>query len=226
MHYRFGYNGQEMSNEISGIGNHNTALFWEYDTRLGRRWNLDPKPNVSISGYAAFANNPIWFSDPLGDTTQFATHDDFKDVLTNSILRTDYAKKINDLRKSPKTYKFESVPYSENNGIKGGKTTSESGDPNLINIFYTNGDNPMNNNSGIGMGPNNSLWEETYHAWDYNNGGLDLNNGTAYDEAEAWKFSSDAPGTKYEYQNYIPEDKRYYTDKTAMFRIKNASKTD
>lgn len=66
--YRFGFNGQEKVDEIAGEGNHNTAKFWEYDTRTGRRWNQDPKPNFSISNYAAFANNPIWFSDALGDT--------------------------------------------------------------------------------------------------------------------------------------------------------------
>jgi len=66
--YRFGFNGQEMDNEISGqTGTHTTAMFWEYDSRLGRRWNLDPKPQVSMSDYACFANNPIWFTDPLGD---------------------------------------------------------------------------------------------------------------------------------------------------------------
>jgi hypothetical protein len=66
--YRFGFNGQEKVDEISGVGNHNTALFWEYDTRLGRRWNLDPKPNVSISGYAVLKNNPILFTDVNGDS--------------------------------------------------------------------------------------------------------------------------------------------------------------
>jgi len=58
-----------MDNEISGqTGTHTTAMFWEYDSRLGRRWNVDPKPTVGISDYACFANNPIWFSDILGDT--------------------------------------------------------------------------------------------------------------------------------------------------------------
>jgi hypothetical protein len=71
--YRFGMNGQERVDEVSGSGNHYTAMFWEYDSRLGRRWNQDPKPNPSISNYAAFANNPIWFSDPLGDTVKI-TH--------------------------------------------------------------------------------------------------------------------------------------------------------
>jgi len=65
--YRFGFNGQEKVNEIAGTGNHNTALFWEYDTRLGRRWNLDPIPTVGISEYSTFANNPVVKSDVLGD---------------------------------------------------------------------------------------------------------------------------------------------------------------
>jgi hypothetical protein len=69
--YRHEFNGQEKVDEIAGVGNHpprRTALFWEYDTRLGRRWNLDPKPNVSLSTYATFANNPVFNSDVIGDT--------------------------------------------------------------------------------------------------------------------------------------------------------------
>ncbi len=64
--YRYGFNGQEKSPEI--FEGSTTALFWEYDSRLGRRWNRDPKPNVSISNYAMFSNNPIWFSDIALDT--------------------------------------------------------------------------------------------------------------------------------------------------------------
>ena len=67
--YRYGFNTQEKVDEISGAGNHTTAMFWEYDTRLGRRWNLDPKPDAAISNYATFRNNPILFTDILGDTT-------------------------------------------------------------------------------------------------------------------------------------------------------------
>jgi hypothetical protein len=55
-------------NEVAGYGNHNTALFWEYDTRLGRRWNLDPKPTVGLSSFSAFSNNPILNTDKLGDS--------------------------------------------------------------------------------------------------------------------------------------------------------------
>jgi len=66
--YSFGFNGQERDDEVVGAGNSYTAEFWQYDPRLGRRFNLDPKPVPSISGYACFGNNPIWYSDELGDS--------------------------------------------------------------------------------------------------------------------------------------------------------------
>ena len=72
--YRFSFNGQEKTDEISGLGNHNTALFWEYDTRLGRRWNIDPVVKPFESSYATFSDNPIWFVDPNGDDP--STHTD------------------------------------------------------------------------------------------------------------------------------------------------------
>jgi RHS repeat-associated protein len=65
--YRYGFNGQEMSNEIKGEGNSYTAEFWEYDPRVGRRWNMDPKYIAGESRYAVNGNNPIIFTDPLGD---------------------------------------------------------------------------------------------------------------------------------------------------------------
>jgi RHS repeat-associated protein len=64
---RYGYNTQEEVDEISGAGNHTTAKYWEYDTRLGRRWNLDPIYNTDISRYAVNGNNPIYYLDPNGD---------------------------------------------------------------------------------------------------------------------------------------------------------------
>ena len=66
--YRFGFNGQERSDEIKGPGNSYTAQFWEYDPRIGKRWNLDPKPNVWESPYLCFSDNPIYFSDIKGDS--------------------------------------------------------------------------------------------------------------------------------------------------------------
>lgn len=65
--YRYGFNGQEQVDEVYGNSNLNTALFWEFDTRLGRRWNIDPVVKNSISPYACFNNNPIQIADPLGN---------------------------------------------------------------------------------------------------------------------------------------------------------------
>ena len=65
--YRYGFNGQEKSDEIKGEGNSYTALFWEYDPRTGRRWNIDPKPTIGISVYSCFENNPLLLVDINGD---------------------------------------------------------------------------------------------------------------------------------------------------------------
>jgi hypothetical protein len=66
--YRYSINGQEKESELNE--NITTALYWEYDSRIVRRWNIDPKPSIGISVYSSFANNPILLSDPFGDTTE------------------------------------------------------------------------------------------------------------------------------------------------------------
>ena len=65
--FRYGFNGQERDDDIEGKGDLNTAQFWEYDTRLGRRWNLDPEPSEFQSNYLAMLDNPLWHDDPNGD---------------------------------------------------------------------------------------------------------------------------------------------------------------
>ncbi len=66
--YRFGFNGQEMDNEVfNNPSTSYTAEFWQYDSRIGRRWNIDPVVKPWESSYATFGGNPIWFSDPKGD---------------------------------------------------------------------------------------------------------------------------------------------------------------
>ena len=62
---RYGYNTQEKVDEIAP--GHYTAEYWEYDSRTGRRWNLDPVPDESESQYAVNKNNPIQYNDPDGD---------------------------------------------------------------------------------------------------------------------------------------------------------------
>ncbi len=67
MKYKFGFNGQEKDNEIAGNGNLFTATHWEYDARLGRRWNLDPVFKEDESPYSCLGSNPILNMDPNGD---------------------------------------------------------------------------------------------------------------------------------------------------------------
>ena len=64
--YRWGFNGQEVVGELGR--SHYTARYWEYDGRLGRRWEVDPKPTFHLSVYVALGCNPVRFSDPHGDT--------------------------------------------------------------------------------------------------------------------------------------------------------------
>ena len=64
--YRYGFNGQEKDDEVYGAGNLNTAEFWEYDTRLWRRWNVDPVMKPWESPYSCFGGNSVYYNDPSG----------------------------------------------------------------------------------------------------------------------------------------------------------------
>lgn len=67
--YRYGFGSHEKDDEISGAGNSYTAEYWQYDSRLGRRWNIDPIKKHNESSYACFSNNPIFLIDPNGADT-------------------------------------------------------------------------------------------------------------------------------------------------------------
>ncbi len=93
---KYSFNGQEKDREIYNNESITTALFWEYDGRIGRGWNLDPKPQIFISDYATFGDNPIASKDVLGDKW---------DPSNNSQKQADYfkartAKEITNTEKS------------------------------------------------------------------------------------------------------------------------------
>ncbi|GAL85765.1 RHS repeat-associated core domain-containing protein [Sporocytophaga myxococcoides] len=66
--YRYGFNGHEKDDEISGSGNHLSFGDYGYDPRLGRRWNVDPMASrmPGTSPYSFGYNNPIILKDPDG----------------------------------------------------------------------------------------------------------------------------------------------------------------
>ena len=89
--YRYGFNTQERDNEING--NTYTAEFWEYDSRNGERWNLDPITYPHLSPYSVFTDNPILFSDTKGDCPD-GNCGDREVVLADRIVRKTFDPKI------------------------------------------------------------------------------------------------------------------------------------
>ncbi len=67
--YRYGYQGSEKIDEVSGSGNHYSTHFRELDVRTNHWWTPDPKTSASpwLSPYVSMSNNPIMLVDPLGD---------------------------------------------------------------------------------------------------------------------------------------------------------------
>jgi hypothetical protein len=94
--YRYGFNGQERTDELKGAGNHYTAPFWEYDPRLARRWNIDPVVKHDQSGFSALANNPIWFVDYFGDDTNRINSDGSQTVVNDGLNSHTYTYETED----------------------------------------------------------------------------------------------------------------------------------
>ena len=67
-----------------------SAEFWQYDSRLGRRWNVDPVCKEYESPYACFAGNPMWFADRFGADTIFDDNNVRQDFLKayNTVVAT------------------------------------------------------------------------------------------------------------------------------------------
>ncbi len=141
--YRYGFQGQERDDEIAGNGNSYTAEFWQYDPRLGRRWDLDPVIKIHESSYAVFANNPIWFVDINGlDTVEV-----FKNSgKINNYIKTDKGddvfyfvskdKSRNIVRGEQKTFKEGTILDIRKGEGKGGSDIYKlRGDENSQELF-------------------------------------------------------------------------------------------
>jgi len=65
--YRFGYQGSEMTNEMSGNGNEYTTYFRQLDPRLGRWFSVDPVVQPWQSPYMSMDGNPVGLNDQMGN---------------------------------------------------------------------------------------------------------------------------------------------------------------
>jgi hypothetical protein len=105
--YRYGFGGHEKNDEINGSGNHLSFGDYGYDSRIGRRWNVDPLSNKypNISPYSSFNNNPIIYKDPDGnDAIISITPGENGNNGTIVVTTIFYVEKIsNDLSRNVKT---------------------------------------------------------------------------------------------------------------------------
>ncbi len=83
------------------------AEFWEYDSRVGRRWNLDPRNSASESRFAVNGNNPVYNTDPMGD---------FKTKFGAFLYKIRHGGKIRKESKTGQYYVGKNVK-NEDNGI-------------------------------------------------------------------------------------------------------------
>ncbi len=114
--YRYGMNTQEKDNEIYGEGNSYSAEYWQYDARLGRRWNVDPVSFMFNSPYSVLLNSPILFQDSDGDIIKYGANASFsfkfKTTITTAILRLSsptFRGIYKDLKKSPNIHTINSI---------------------------------------------------------------------------------------------------------------------
>jgi|GEM_PF-1012765 len=183
--YRYGgAGGQEKDDEISGKGNSYTAEYWQYDSRLLRRWNTDPIVKPFESPYACFRNNPILLIDPTGEDVDLgklskedkaqvenkvnSEHEDY-----NEAYASLYQKLVDDKNTM---YTFDNThikvgPYGgkEMGNVSYGGKNEEGQD--VVNINYTT---DLYNS----MSDESALFEETFHADQFRRGefGFSKNN--------------------------------------------------
>ena len=127
--YRYGYNGQDKVSQSFGEGAHTTAQFWEYDTRLARRWNADPIRKPWESPYSTFGNNPIWKNDVLGNTESVHT-DNKGGVIAN---KDDGDNRVYE-HKAGTTKSDIDKKYTKDDHSAGGRWIGELGGANSVRV--------------------------------------------------------------------------------------------
>ncbi len=146
--FRFGFNTQEKDKEIYNNNETYTATFWEYDGRLGRRWNVDPVSKPWESRYSCFSDNPIIIIDVNGDEGKdpytVKKGDNLSNIAKNNGTSVDKLLDLNKNIKDPnKIYVGQNINLpeqltSKSTATTGTKSTPNQTNPNLLNDISIN----------------------------------------------------------------------------------------
>jgi len=130
--YKYGMNGKEKDDEISGSGNMMDFGAREYDARLGRWWAIDSKYSKypEFSPYVFGANSPIYLVDADGNDI-YPYHITGLDETGNSVYTKGQVSAkteavIKDMLKTPEGMKFFSQ-FAKKGQTLAGHTFTEDG---------------------------------------------------------------------------------------------------
>ena len=172
-----------------------------YSSDLSIWLSVDPMSDKypSLSPYTYCANNPVKVVDPNGE--EIGEVDEASRKKINALTdknSSDYSRaftrKYNQLAKSKTVYNFREASQDEiTTERRGGVFQNNDGS---VDIIHSEGGTRTSREGGFSF-KYATLFEETFHASEFDKGRLNINAPTCFDEAKAWKFATKAPGTSF-----------------------------
>jgi RHS repeat-associated protein len=177
---KFLYNGIELQTDL-GWDNY-LAEYRSYDPALGRWGQIDPKASERESLYVGMGNNPIFYSDPLGDTVRVGGLDVYtmvslvwslSEITGNNIGVENGILVNNGANKEAKTKSADAATYLDNLMSSEGVITVKAISGNTISNGSTDGVIELNsghindnlNSVGETMGFGMTFLHESLHTW-------------------------------------------------------------
>jgi len=169
--YRFGYQGSIKNDETSSSSNSYSTFFRELDPRIGKWISIDPQARLASwsSPYVSMGNCPVKFNDPLGDIVKYNSFKERVDVATSKFFSKEFRKEFKTLKRSDNIYTYKLTEFEGPNkgDVELIKTEIDDEGNSIQNfeIHYQKMD--PNYGDGVGRSPLHGLFEETFHAADY-----------------------------------------------------------
>jgi RHS repeat-associated protein len=170
---KYKFNGIEQVKDFDW--NVSMAFYRSYDAATGRWGQIDPKPDMTMSGYVGMGNNPVRYSDMLGDTvryenaamekwvksyTQETTNKKGKEV-RNKQYNADFAAKVKTLDASTVVFNYTDNAKLLSDPSSLGEVVHDGVNANQVNIVINGG--AKNTDIDKFGGLDGVLFEETFH---------------------------------------------------------------